>query len=361
MRDRYFSRDFFTARERFKAACLYAGGTPQTFVNPTGAPNGQEIGTEVVRFGPISASKLLVLMSGAHGAEAMVGSGCQAGWLVNGGPGDLPPDTSVLLIHGTNCWGAAAGRRNNEDNVDLCRNFIDYAQPLPENPGYEAIHDAINCPALDGPARDEANTALQAYAQRNGANALMRAIMTGQYSHPDGFGYGGQKPTWSAQTLLTVLAEHAATARTVGIVDFHSGVGPYGYGMAASMDTGEALAVARGWYGGWINAPVDEALAGKGDYYTTHGHPTEGYRRLLKDKAVAPIVLEFGTYPFQHVMDCMMRDHWLWQHGDPASNEGKEITAALREAFYPNNADWRRAVWERAQHVIDQALRGLNR
>ncbi len=355
----YFSGNFMEARSRFSGAAAFAGQPVQTFVNPRGGPNGEEIATDVVRFGAKNARHVLVLISGHHGAEALVGSACQIGWIVNGGPQNLPDDTAVVLVHGINCWGATAVRRNNEDNIDLCRNFMDFSKPLPANESYLEIHDAINCPDIEGPKWRAAEEELADFAARKGNNALMRAFASGQYQKPDGVFYGGQDLAWSSKTLLSVLAEQAENAEQVCIVDLHSGVGPYGYGMAVSMDTGADLERAQKWFGGWIEAPVAEALEGRGDYYAPSGHPSFGYPGVLGTGEVISVVLEFGAYPFDHVMNCLRRDHWLWQYGDPKSALGKTITRDLLEAFCPRNADWREAVWTRAEQVINQALRGL--
>ena len=135
----YFSEDYTSARERFRAASRDAGLSVVTMRNPSPGPTGIELTTDVARAGPQNASKLLVLISGVHGVELLCGSACQSGWLASGGPRSLPPDTAVLLVHALNCWGAAWGRRNTEHNVDLCRNFLDFSQPLPPSPVYEQL------------------------------------------------------------------------------------------------------------------------------------------------------------------------------------------------------------------------------
>ena len=69
------------------------------------------------------------------GVEGFAGSAIQIQFLKEriGGP-ELPRSFGVLLIHALNPYGFAHLRRANECNVDLNRNFVDFAQPLPENP-----------------------------------------------------------------------------------------------------------------------------------------------------------------------------------------------------------------------------------
>ena len=62
--------------------------------------------------------------------------------------------------------------------------------------------------------------------------SLLVAIQVagGQYTFPDGMFFGGQKATWSNQTFRAIVKKHGAGAKRVGLIDFHSGLGPTGYG-----------------------------------------------------------------------------------------------------------------------------------
>ncbi len=44
------------------------------------------------------------------------------------------------MLHAVNPYGFSHLRRVNEDNVDLNRNFRDFAQPLPVNAAYAEVH-----------------------------------------------------------------------------------------------------------------------------------------------------------------------------------------------------------------------------
>ena len=97
---------------------------------PLTGPSGEELATDVARFGSDSAARLLVMVSGVHGVEGFSGSATQVGWIAERRFEALPPDKAVLMIHLINPWGAAHLRRYNEDNVDLCRNFLDFSKAL---------------------------------------------------------------------------------------------------------------------------------------------------------------------------------------------------------------------------------------
>jgi len=92
---------------------------------------------------------MLVLISGTHGIEGFAGSACQAGILHAGI--ELPPDTGLLLVHAINPYGFAWGRRVNEDNVDLNRNFVSHGGSYPANPIYDEL--AMPCVREPGTRR----------------------------------------------------------------------------------------------------------------------------------------------------------------------------------------------------------------
>ena len=51
--------------------------------------------------------------------------------------------SAYILTHAHNPWGFANALRCTEENVDLNRNFIDFEKPLPSNPNYPLVHEAI--------------------------------------------------------------------------------------------------------------------------------------------------------------------------------------------------------------------------
>ena len=131
--EHWFQRDFAAARACFLDAVKAVGGAAESIAHPLSRTE-LPLFMDAVRFGADSATTLIVLTSGVHGPELMCGSGCQVGLMAGGSLANLPADTAVLLIHGVNPWGAEHLRRNNEDNIDLCRNFPRFDKPLPVNP-----------------------------------------------------------------------------------------------------------------------------------------------------------------------------------------------------------------------------------
>ncbi len=265
----------------------------------------------------------------------------------------------MLLIHALNCWGAAHLRRNNEDNVDLARNFLNFDDPVPENARYEELRTAIDCREFRGAERDRANRIHAEFVAANSINEYVDAVMGGQYQYAKGFAYGGSEAVWSNRLLRRILEPFSATAKQVRVVEYHSGLGPYGYGSAVTMQSGEDLERVKAIYGRWVDAPNDTSDETAERFHRVQGHPTDGIRSALPDACLSAIVLEFGTYPPFVSLQSLLDDHWLTHYGDVRSPTGLEIKKKILEHHYPADPDWQQAVTDRSSQVIEQTFRGL--
>jgi uncharacterized protein DUF2817 len=354
----YFSRDYAEARRKFREAATRAGAALATYVNPkVKGPDGEELSTDVARLGPRDASRVLITVSATHGAEGFAGSGAQVGSFEVGLGRELPADTALLAVHAINPYGFAWLRRVTEDNVDLNRNFVDHAGPRPLNPGYDELADAI-CPSeWQEVALATAQRKLDAFGKKHGPAALQAAITAGQYNHADGVFYGGERPTWSRETLLKIVTEHAARARRLAVIDYHTGLGPWGYGepIVTHAPNTPGIARARQWYGDRITSPAlgnSTSADVKGDILTG----LEARHRGIEFTCLA---LEYGTLSLQQVLDAVRADNWLHAHGDPKSAQGRDIKVMVRDAFYGDKDDWKGMIFEQAVAAERNALRGL--
>lgn len=355
----FFPATYAEGRDRFRALVAAQGGTLDTAEHPVKGPDGATLTTDAAWFGPAAPAKALLLVSATHGVEGHCGSGCQAGWLAAGGPVRLPADTGALVVHAVNPYGFAWTRRVTEDNVDLNRNFVVFDQALPHNKGYDAIADAL-APAIWTPESQAACDAiLMDYAQQHGLFALQGAIQGGQYRYPGGIFFGGKEPTWSRQNFLRLADKYLARARAVGFIDFHTGLGPYGYGEPICMHRPDTPGHARAldWYGKELTTPE----GGDSKSAVVVGTLGQGLERRLPQVQFTNMALEYGTQPVHDVMLALRADNWLHFHGDPHSAQGKAIKRQVRDAFYQDHADWKEQVLARALEMIDRALQGLAR
>lgn len=352
----HFSKSYVEARAKFLDACAERSLAVESRLNPNAkGVSGEDLYMDIARIGPAAAKKLLFLMSGTHGVEGYCGSGAQVGLLREGYFESLPDDVGVIFVHAMNPYGFSHDRRVNEDNVDLNRNFRDFSKLDRPQSTYSQIHPHVLPEDWDGPARKAANKALAAFIEQHGMPAFQAAVSGGQYEFADGVFFGGFGPTWSNETFRSVLKDYASHAETVSIVDFHTGLGPYGYGELISTGTAEQKALARAWYGDQVTDPE----AGTSTSASLVGTINFGVSDVLKEARLGFIALEFGTRDINQVLTALRGDNWLYHKGDVSSPLGAKIKAEIRDAFYPEQDDWKSMVWDRACEVTDLALQGL--
>jgi len=304
--------------------------------------------------GDPQAEAVLVIQSATHGIEGHAGSALQTDHLLSG---SLPPGMAALHIHALNPHGFSWGRRVNEDGVDLNRNFVDFSAPLPKNPDFDRVRQAL----LPKRAADwqDADRILQEVALELGGPRFETAISGGQYEDADGLFYGGTGPSWSRRCLERLFLELKLDQRArVAVLDIHTGLGPFGYGeVICDHPPGSVgAALARRWYG----QSVTEPALGTSSSVPKVGLIDYAWQKALGD-AVCFVTLEFGTYPFDHMMQALRKDHWIHAQGraqrDP--EKAKEARNAIRQHFFPQALDWKEAVIFRGRQVIGQALAGL--
>lgn len=353
----YFAVDYRAARAGFLSACRAAGAAVESHKNPTRGPDGEALFADLAWLGPPTADRVLVTLSATHGVEGFCGSGVQVGWLKSGLYKELPAGVALLQIHAINPHGFAWLRRVTEDNVDLNRNFIEHDKPYPRNKGYEELADII-CPR-DWTDAVIAKTSreLNAYAEEHGIHALQRAMTGGQYSHPDGIFFGGHAVTWSRQSLNAILRSRLPHARRVAVIDYHTGLGPYGYGerICVHPPGSDGLAQARAWYDGDVTSPY----LGTSSSAELCGVNVIGMQEALPHAELTAIALEYGTLPMSEVSLALRADNWVHIYGDLSSAKGRAIKSQIREAFYADKRDWKQSVWDRAVETQRQALKGL--
>lgn len=354
-----FSADYAEAKKRFLVAA--SDGHTQHFLNPTRGPAGEELSTDTAWFGPRDARRVLVLNSATHGVEGFCGSGAQLDILWSRMERSLPADTAILMVHALNPYGFAWLRRTTEEGVDLNRNGIDFAQKLPDNPGYAELADAFVPKSLLGSEFEKSTRRLEAYRAQRGDLAFEQARSGGQYSHPEGIYYGGTAPTWSMRTLGAICeAHHLADRESVAVIDYHSGLGPFGYGEPiCGHRPGEPGQVrCRAWYGSSLGEP----LLGTSSSLPIAGLTQYAWARAIGAQKLTFIALEFGTYAFDDGYDALRADHWLHAYGtlDWPNPSTSEIKRRLKKFYYPDTTDWKELVVLRSRQVVAQALAGLS-
>jgi hypothetical protein len=354
-----FSATYAEARAKFLEAAVGASAEFATWSHPERGPDGGELAADVAWIGPVDATAVLVMVSGTHGVEGHCGSGAQIDWLRRGEAARLAAGQAVMLVHAINPYGFAWSRRVTHENVDLNRNFVDFAKPLPENPGYDELAEVIAPAEWTDASRQASRAAFLAYLRQHSYAALVEALSGGQYRHPGGVYYGGAAETWSRRTLTAIFQQRLGQARHVGVLDYHTGLGPEGFGeqmVSAAPHTAE-YARATAWYG----TAVTSIEGGNSSSAKLTGDWLDATPALLPHAQVTGMALEYGTVDGAQVMEALRADNWVQLHGDPLSPQGRAIAADTRAAFYIDTDIWRGMVLGQSLVATRQALAGLSR
>jgi hypothetical protein len=351
-----FSDTYAEARDKFLTAARGAGAElTRHALNQRGPDNG-ELSADVAFVGPPDASAVLVTISGTHGVEGFFGSATQVEWLVRGESSGLK-GLAALHIHAINPYGFAWLRRTNEDNVDINRNWIDFSTKLPTNTLYDELAEDL-CPP-DWSAQTQARTGarLQAWMGLHGFPTFQKAVSQGQWVHPRGVFYGGTGMSWSRQTLVDILTSNLRGASRVCVLDFHTGLGPYGYAepIIGRRREDPGFARTRAWIGGAAKSIFGDGSVSaeiKGDSLTA-------IPGLLPHAQVDTVALECGIRPIADVALALRADAWLHAYGDPLSAEAKPIKAMIRAAFHSDDPVWQGMALGQGLAACRAALGGL--
>jgi len=350
----FFPASYQDARAEFRDA---ARGGVRTYPSAARGPGGEALATDAAWIGPPDAQDVLVVLSGVHGVEGYCGSGVQRDLMAACAPG---PGQALLLIHAVNPYGFAWDRRVTEEGCDLNRNFVDFGQGAPANPGYERIADALLPRSLAPDALAAAEAVLAAYRAEVGELAFQTARKSGQYVDPRGMFFGGFGPSAAQQTLAAIARDFGlADRRMVSVIDIHTGLGPYGYGEAQSENEPTAASHRLGvaMFGPSLTFPA----LGTSFSVPIHGSLQLFWERLRGDGRYVYICLEFGTYDQEASRAAYRLDHWhhAYGGGDPLSETGRAARAAMRRQFYPEHLEWKEMVLFRTRQVAQQALDGM--
>lgn len=353
----YFAADYQEARGKFLDAAKSAGMAVTSHPHPGKGPDGGALAMDVAVAGDASCPNALICTSATHGVEGFCGSGAMVGLMREGVVAERPADTAVVLVHAHNPHGFAHLRRTNEDNIDLNRNFVDHTGGHPANRDYAEVHPWLVPADWDGPARDAADTAIAGYIAAHGEGDYQKVVSMGQYSHADGLFYGGVAPSWSNKTWRAVLREHGADRQRLCVIDYHTGLGPRGYGeiqFERGPEDPEFLRAQR-WYNGEVTSPEDG---------TSSSAAVTGYMAVAAiDEAPKPertcIAIEYGTLPWETVLASVRADNWLYAKGEVNSPLGRDIKRAIRDAFYGDDDQWKADVYNRAAEVTRWSYAGL--
>ncbi len=359
MRERQaFSDDYAEARGRFIGACNSAGCEVRSYAHPLTGPDGIHLSADVTSFGSGSPEKLLLVNSAIHGVEGFCGSAAIINGLNSGMADRIPDNMRVVMIHALNPYGFAWLSRVNEDNIDINRNFATDFTSVPENPRYAEVHSRLLPENWDSESAGQIADYLKQLALKNGQIEMQASVCRGQYQFPDGVFFGGNSTSWSRNVFVEVVNQNLGNVKQVFLVDFHTGLGPYGVPELISSRPVDG-------FESWFSDKVTCAQSGNAVGPALTGTLGEGLLSLVTEAQVYSITAEFGTRNIDRVLMAIIADNWIntrsvanqSRPGVPLSDPVKQ---EMRDSFYPDEDEWRTCVLTGSRRILDESIIALS-
>jgi hypothetical protein len=353
-----FSRNYAEARDRFVLAARKAGATLHSYRREDiRGRDGEELAVDVAVLGDRDADSAAIVISGTHGSEAGCGSAIQHRWLCERASAEAIGGLRLVLVHAVNPWGFSHGTRATENNVDLNRNFNDFAPGFSRpNPAYDRLMPFLHGPADSAEAHLAAHRGYRAEIAAAGASIESQAV-EGQSAWPDGIFFTGTAPERSNLTFRRIVTDHLSGSRRIGFIDWHTGMGEYGEIVPivfSSRDSAEYARAARWWQldrpdGTGLQSPVPARYAGL--LWQAIGQEVPG-------ACVAGAVIEFGTGDAYSIFRGDRLDRWLRHEGqdDPDRDSLRRDYVTL---CCPTDIAWRRFVLAEGPVLIDRMVGGV--
>ena len=355
-----FSGSYKEAQYKFLNTAKLNNFKINRYKNPNLGALKEELSCDTAWLGPIDAKQVLVTISGTHGVEGFCGSGCQIDWMGSKTGQSMAIDTAILFIHAINPYGFSWCRRVTEEGCDLNRNFIDFSVPLPVNLGHDELVNCFVPSSLDQETMDQAESQIKAFRTLYGEQEFQKARKSGQYKHSHSMFFGGFGPTWSRKTLETIIDDYKLTDRDfVSVIDFHTGLGPFGYGEPISGHLPQTTGC------DWVTRVYGESV-GVPELGTSSSIPLNGTSRDLWNRKLydryAYIALEYGTYSQERSRAALREDHWLHNKGTVCwdAPETQKIKQQIKTHYHPGSSDWLEMVLFRSRQILRQANEALN-
>lgn len=316
----------------------------------------------------------VVVSSGLHGVEAPFGAAVQLAWLA----ALLAKTTSAryIFLHALNPYGYAVGRRTNEGNIDLNRNFLQsYSEPLLK-PYSESAQQSHSKPTIDDYGRfdgllnpsyppERFNLFMlkaMGYLAREGRQRLQSAIVTGQYAYPQGLFYGGLAKSQTVEIIEEYMPAWVGESPEICHLDFHTGLGAFGrcqLMIQADYDSTNYKWSENAFGPDELVATARESLT-ENEAYHANGAMGDWLMQRFSDRPYRFVTAEFGTFSALKILNALRTENQAFHYCEPDSIARVEARKKLEECFCPLSPPWRHSVLARGVRLIDQAAAALH-
>ena len=367
----WFPANYDASRQRFRDDCAKLVTSRHDFCRDWKVPSNTDQDL-TIDYGLFSrgGDRLLVLQSGIHGTEGASGAAAQSLFMNNWLRPLRDKGVDILVIHAMNPWGFKYGRRNDETNTNLNRNFsADGSDYRFDNDSYRRFRDVFEPQGpvgsvYWGSARGTMGFVAGFAGSGFSSGPLNNGLNNGQYEFPEGINYGGHTPrpqqAFLQQKIEPILVH---PYRKILYLDFHTGLGQDGVlsiilGKKPQLAPKEELMRMLGAYRNDGIEITDPATAP--GFFATYGDVID-YVPTLSSSPFLAVTMEYGTMGLDAISELrsanrMILDAQKYNFHCVTQDVCEEIDANTREMFNPSDLVWRHKVLREADLVFRTLL-----
>jgi hypothetical protein len=353
---KFFSPDYFTAKQRFGAICQRLGLEHRSLAIDAPSPTSEPLTIDVALAGAAQPRSALIISSGLHGVEGFLGSAVQLAYLERLMANWRPPaGCSLVLVHAINPFGFAWRRRFNETNVDLNRNFLPADQEYSGSPPLCDVFRRALAPMRARP-RLTSGLTFAKLALRHGIRSFWETLPVGQYDFDDWLFFGGRCRAQSATLIEQWVPTLLNTCEEAVHLDFHSGLGRWGdcQLLLSRPETADNLE----WWTRHFGRQIVAGTSRSPKSYEIRGGFGSWLKAQFPQTRYRFATAEFGTYsPVRVIRSLLDELHWHTRLGTASPEHWSR--SQLAEIFVPQSPSWRQKTLETGVSLITRAAHAL--
>ena len=365
---KYFSKTYDEARTKFKHHCKIMKLETKSLKIKCKYDNDLTIDIGILNG---NKKKIFLHISGTHGAEAYAGSAIQLyileRYAIHLSKNKIYNGPTIIFVHALNPYGMKYGRRFNEDNIDLNRNFCSkdlFKKLISHDPPniYTLMYDWLNPEKNRNTCALTTNEKLKMlyYISRYGKSDIKQDVVGGQYHYPKGIFFGGNKLAQSHILLSKYLKKRFSTKiEKLCILDVHTGIGPKGIDTLLCNNNKEFNLLNKITN---KHKYIQVRDPKKSISYKIYGNVINSYSKLLSSSSTKNLIAvqEFGTYKEIDVVIKVRGENSIYQYtkskykNSIMSKKLLNRKCKLRNVFCIYEDDWQNKVISRGTTLFNQ-------
>ncbi|MCZ8342887.1 MAG: M14 family metallopeptidase [Leptospira sp.] len=309
------------------------------------------------------STKLILVSSGVHGVEGYYGSAMQSLVMDEYLSGKISVQSDTMFIHAINPFGFENGRRVNENNIDLNRNFFFKREKIhkkEKNKGYKKL-SSFFMPKFPftfwGIEYLIFSLRFGGILFRYGVRKFTDALVNGQFQYKKGIYYGGKKPEPVVKKLKNFFLTHIADYSKIILFDLHTGHG----------EKNKLVLIQNSLPGSLEDQNIASIVSGlpllrpdsSTSFYRTAGDFTDYLERIFPGhNGLFPLTVEMGTLGNLDFWGAlrgtflMIAENRIYHRGSWFQSSRNKVNQKFLQYFYPKDRQWMRSAYLRTKVTI---------